>query len=300
MAESYAHAFFDRAFNFNGDAYHSDASSGSLSERPWLQGESVSVAGFFRFYFDKTVTSAVVSVQPVSAEPARLEQSTQLDQPVSEAGEVLTSPAEPSAADALTSKPAVFSGVFERLKQGLGKTRQQIGANLLAIWTRDGDFEEVLEDIESQLLMSDVGMEATDKIIEHLRGLPKSAKGNADALKSALSEVMQRLLVPVNASDDGRSVENPLSQANLEVQNPANHPFMVLMVGVNGVGKTTTIAKLTARFLAAKKTVLLAAGDTFRAAAVEQLKTWADRHQVPVVAQQQGADSASVIFDAFS
>jgi fused signal recognition particle receptor len=144
----------------------------------------------------------------------------------------------------------------------------------------------LLEELETLLLSSDVGVDATDRILGSLSSrLRRRELGDADAVVGALEQAMLEILAPACAP--------------LEVPRGRSSPFVILMVGVNGVGKTTTIAKLTHRFLAERSSVMLAAGDTFRAAAVDQLRVWGERHSVPVIAQQPGADAASVVYDAF-
>lgn len=145
--------------------------------------------------------------------------------------------------------------------------------------------EEVLEELESLLVMADVGVDTTERIIEELRKrLKRNELGDVDALKAGLRAAIIDILDPV---------EEPL------VVEPGGSPYVILMVGVNGAGKTTTIGKLARRFKDAGFSVMLAAGDTFRAAAVEQLKAWGERNDVPVVAQHSGADPAAVVFDAW-
>lgn len=174
---------------------------------------------------------------------------------------------------------------FSRIKSGLGKTRAQLSSGIAtALLGRKTLDEDTLEELETLLLSSDVGIEATQAILNNLvdRVSRKELKDN-QALLLALRETLIELLSPV---------ESPLIIA------PSKSPFVILVVGVNGVGKTTTIGKMTQRFQSEGHSVMLAAGDTFRAAAVEQLQTWGQRHDVPVIAQHTGADSASVIFDA--
>jgi fused signal recognition particle receptor len=143
---------------------------------------------------------------------------------------------------------------------------------------------EVLDDLETRLITADVGMEATTRILEDLRRrVARKELGDVDALLAALSAAMLEVLRPV---------ERPL------VIDPAVKPYVILVVGINGAGKTTTIGKLAHRLLAENRSVMLAAGDTFRAAAREQLTVWAERNRVPIVAQQSGAEPAAVIFDA--
>ena len=174
---------------------------------------------------------------------------------------------------------------WARMKQGLGKTRKGLGKGLadLLVGAKEID-DEIFEEIETQLLVADVGVEATDVIIEALTGqVSREELVDADALYESLQNELRKLLVPV---------DQPL---NIDA---SKKPYVILMVGVNGVGKTTTIGKLACRFKAEGKNVMLAAGDTFRAAAVEQLQVWGERNDIPVVAQHTGADSASVVYDA--
>ena len=174
---------------------------------------------------------------------------------------------------------------WTRMKQGLGKTRKGLGKGLadLLVGAKEID-DEIFEEIETQLLVADVGVEATDVIIEALTGqVSREELVDADALYESLQNELRKLLVPV---------DQPLKI------DADKKPYVILMVGVNGVGKTTTIGKLACRFKAEGKNVMLAAGDTFRAAAVEQLQVWGERNSIPVVAQHTGSDSASVVYDA--
>ncbi len=178
------------------------------------------------------------------------------------------------------------SGFFARLKQGLNRTRAGLTSGLvkLGLARRKID-DDVLEEIETLLLTADIGIDATQEIIADLElRVKKSQLEDANALFDALHEDMSRLLQPVAQP--------------LDIPSGSDKPFVILMVGMNGAGKTTTIGKLAKRFQGQGRSVMLAAGDTFRAAAVEQLKVWGERNNVPVVAQHTGADSASVIFDA--
>jgi fused signal recognition particle receptor len=180
-----------------------------------------------------------------------------------------------------TKKP----GLFARLKQGLSRTRNGLTDGLadLVLGKKAID-DDVLEEIETLLLTSDVGVDATREIVTDLtRRVARKQLADADALFAALREDMLAILAPVARP--------------LEIATDAR-PFVLLMVGINGAGKTTTIGKLAKRFQTEGKTVMLAAGDTFRAAAVEQLQEWGRRNDISVVAQHSGADSASVIFDA--
>jgi len=177
--------------------------------------------------------------------------------------------------------------LFERLRSSLKKTRSNLGdglANLLS--GKKAIDEDLLEGLESLLLTADIGIDATTSIIDDLTSsLKRNQLQDSGALYEALQGKLLALLEPC---------ERPL-----EIPRDSNKPFVILMVGVNGVGKTTTIGKLASKFKNEKRSVMLAAGDTFRAAAVEQLQVWGNRHQVPVVAQHTGADSASVIYDAY-
>ncbi|WP_109407111.1 signal recognition particle-docking protein FtsY [Proteus faecis] len=174
-------------------------------------------------------------------------------------------------------------GFFSRLKKGLLKTRQNLGSGFLSLFRGKKIDDDLFEELEEQLLIADVGMETTTKIITSLtkHATHKDLK-DAEALYGKLREEMGDIL---------SKVDKPL---NIE----GKKPFVILMVGVNGVGKTTTIGKLARQYQAEGKSVMLAAGDTFRAAAVEQLQVWGERNNIPVVAQHTGADPASVIFDA--
>lgn len=176
-------------------------------------------------------------------------------------------------------------GFFSRIKSGLSRTKANLADGLgnLFLGAKEID-DDLLEEIETQLLMADVGVEATTEIINRLTDrVSRKQLADAEALYNALKAELAGLL------DDA---EQPLDI------NSSEGPYVILMVGVNGVGKTTTIGKLAKKFQAEGKSVMLAAGDTFRAAAVEQLQVWGDRNNVPVVAQHTGADSASVLFDA--
>jgi fused signal recognition particle receptor len=181
--------------------------------------------------------------------------------------------------------PQAKPGFFERIKRGLSRTSSQFAEGLGNLFLgRKTIDEDLFEELETQLLVADVGMEATQDIIDSLTAkVARKQLADPDALYKALREELTSLLRPV---------EQPL------VITEDKKPFVILVVGVNGVGKTTTIGKLAKRFQQQGKKVMLAAGDTFRAAAVEQLQVWGERNQVPVIAQHTGADSASVIFDA--
>ncbi|RPA46076.1 signal recognition particle-docking protein FtsY [Shewanella vesiculosa] len=175
-------------------------------------------------------------------------------------------------------------GMFARLKRGLMRTSENIGSGFIGFFRGKKIDDELFEELEEQLLIADVGVETTTKLIKSLtEHASRKQLKNAEALYDLMREEMQKMLDPVAV---------PLVAEN------ANGPFVILMIGVNGVGKTTTIGKLAKQYQSQGKSVMLAAGDTFRAAAVEQLQVWGQRNNIPVVAQHTGADSASVIFDA--
>lgn len=174
-------------------------------------------------------------------------------------------------------------GFFARLKRSLVKTRQNLGSGFISLFRGKKIDDDLFEELEEQLLIADVGVETTRRIITNLtQQANRKQLRDAEALYGLLKAEMSGILAKVDA---------PLDVSG-------KTPFVILMVGVNGVGKTTTIGKLARQYQAQGKSVMLAAGDTFRAAAVEQLQVWGERNHIPVVAQHTGADSASVIFDA--
>jgi len=177
-------------------------------------------------------------------------------------------------------------GLFARLREGLTKTRQNFGDSLSRILLGKKEIDpQLLEELETALLSADLGIETTQSILKQLsdrlaRKQLSDGKAVLEALKTELIQILS------------------FDAQELKLETNSDFPFVILMVGVNGVGKTTTIGKLARQYQQQGKKVMLAAGDTFRAAAVEQLKIWGDRNDIPVVAQHTGADSASVIFDA--
>ncbi|MDA8490549.1 MULTISPECIES: signal recognition particle-docking protein FtsY [unclassified Kluyvera] len=174
-------------------------------------------------------------------------------------------------------------GFFARLKRSLLKTKENLGSGFISLFRGKKIDDDLFEELEEQLLIADVGVETTRKIISSLTDTASRKQlRDAEALYGLLKDEMGEILA---------KVDEPL---NIE----GKTPFVILMVGVNGVGKTTTIGKLARQFEQQGKSVMLAAGDTFRAAAVEQLQVWGQRNNIPVIAQHTGADSASVIFDA--
>lgn len=213
---------------------------------------------------------------PATTQPTSLEgKSTAVEQAVVQKVELEVKPPTSEAAE---------TGFFTRLKKGLSRTSDNLfqGLGSLFLGAKEID-EDLFEELESRLLLADVGVEATVEIIESLtRRVSRKELTRPEALQAALKEELLVLLKPC--------------QKPLEME--GKKPFVMLMVGVNGVGKTTTIGKLAKRFGHEGRSVILAAGDTFRAAAVEQLQVWGERNSVPVIAQHTGADCASVIYDA--
>lgn len=229
-------------------------------------------------------------VEPVLIEPERLDESRTAElQPVAEPEpEPEPEPgvdAEPEPEQAPQPAAPTKLGFFARLKQGLSKTSASIGEGMASLFLgKKAIDDDLLDELETRLLTADVGVEATTTIMKNLtQRVARKQLADSEALYQALQEELTGLLTPV---------EQPL------VIDKATQPFVILVVGVNGVGKTTTIGKLAKKLQLEGKKVMLAAGDTFRAAAVEQLQVWGERNRIPVIAQHTGADSASVIYDA--
>jgi fused signal recognition particle receptor len=212
-----------------------------------------------------------------------------LHAPVSEAPAAVEPVPEPEPAPIPAAEPvaatATRPGFFARLRQGLSKTSASLGEGMASLFLgKKAIDDELLEELETRLLTADVGVEATTLIVQNLtRRVARKELADSGALYRALQEELVALLQPV---------EQPL------LIDASHKPYVILVVGVNGAGKTTTIGKLAKQLQGEGKKVMLAAGDTFRAAAVEQLQVWGERNQIPVIAQHTGADSASVIFDA--
>lgn len=176
------------------------------------------------------------------------------------------------------------TGFFSRLKQGLAKTRASLSSGLANLFLGKKELNEaLLTEIETALLSADVGVETTEQLIQTLtQKLARKELSDADAAFTCLQQEMLQILTPCS---------KPLTITEQK-------PFVILVIGVNGSGKTTTIGKLANYYKNENKNIMLAAGDTFRAAAIEQLQVWGERNQIPVIAQQSGADTAAVIFDA--
>ncbi|HCD1253557.1 TPA: signal recognition particle-docking protein FtsY [Citrobacter amalonaticus] len=219
------------------------------------------------------LTDEELEAQALAAEAA---EEAQMVVPLAEEG----APVEEIAQE--QEKPTK-EGFFARLKRSLLKTKENLGSGFISLFRGKKIDDDLFEELEEQLLIADVGVETTRKIITNLtEGASRKQLKDAEALYGLLKDEMGEILA---------KVDEPL---NVE----GKTPFVILMVGVNGVGKTTTIGKLARQFEQQGKSVMLAAGDTFRAAAVEQLQVWGQRNNIPVIAQHTGADSASVIFDA--
>ncbi|EOV0676602.1 signal recognition particle-docking protein FtsY [Cronobacter dublinensis] len=234
------------------------------------------------------------NVEPAAPDVSHDEDEVAQDAPISEE-ELAALAADPEAA--LETEPEAIEdaapvaeqekptkeGFFARLKRSLLKTKENLGSGFISLFRGKKIDDDLFEELEEQLLIADVGVDTTRKIIANLtEGASRKQLRDAEALYGLLKEEMGEILA---------KVDEPL---NVE----GKTPFVILMVGVNGVGKTTTIGKLARQFEQQGKSVMLAAGDTFRAAAVEQLQVWGQRNNIPVIAQHTGADSASVIFDA--
>ena len=234
------------------------------------------------------------NVEPAASDVSHDEDEVAQDAPISEE-ELAALAADPEAA--LETEPEAIEdaaplaeqekptkeGFFARLKRSLLKTKENLGSGFISLFRGKKIDDDLFEELEEQLLIADVGVDTTRKIIANLtEGASRKQLRDAEALYGLLKEEMGEILA---------KVDEPL---NVE----GKTPFVILMVGVNGVGKTTTIGKLARQFEQQGKSVMLAAGDTFRAAAVEQLQVWGQRNNIPVIAQHTGADSASVIFDA--
>ncbi len=228
------------------------------------------------------VVQTAVAAKPVETELNKVEP---VAKPVAAADFPSTPKIEEKTPDQTAASADKKPGFFARLKQGLSKTSQNLGNGLASLFLGKKIDDDLYEELETQLLMADVGVDTSQKLIKQLvQHADRRQLKDADSLYEKLQQEMAQLL---------DVVEQPL-----QIQNN-DGPFVILMVGVNGVGKTTTIGKMAQQFKQQGKSVMLAAGDTFRAAAVEQLQVWGERNQIPVIAQHSGADSASVIFDAY-
>ena len=235
----------------------------------------------------ETVEIVEAVEEEAALEPELTDEELEAQALAAEAAEeaVIVVPVEEQAEEEIVQeqeKPTK-EGFFARLKRSLLKTKENLGSGFISLFRGKKIDDDLFEELEEQLLIADVGVETTRKIIANLtEGASRKQLKDAEALYGLLKEEMGEILA---------KVDEPL---NVD----GKTPFVILMVGVNGVGKTTTIGKLARQFEQQGKSVMLAAGDTFRAAAVEQLQVWGQRNNIPVIAQHTGADSASVIFDA--
>lgn len=256
------------------------------AENPAVE-QTVSEATPKEEFIDETLFGEENSAdkEEVSPEKVRLEQAQELQEYLPEVAQELSDQAPDQAKEAEENHNPPKAqeeekGYFARLRAGLSKTRAGfadlfLGKKVLT--------QEIIDELEMRLLTADVGMEITDQIIQEVSAkLKRNELSDVEAVRKEVSQYMVDLLKPY---------QQPL---NVET----HQPFVILMVGINGAGKTTTIGKLARRFQNEGKKVMLAAGDTFRAAAVEQLQAWGQRNNVPVIAQATGADAASVAFDA--
>ncbi|EGR0630603.1 signal recognition particle-docking protein FtsY [Vibrio parahaemolyticus] len=243
----------------------------------------------------KPKTEETVTEEAVEA-PSEEQQTEEVAEQAQQTQELEQEPEKAEAAPAEAEEPQVSvapriqeqekptESFFARLKRSLSRTKANIGVGFFGLFSGKKIDDDLFEELEEQLLIADVGMDTTTKIINNLT--EKASRGDlkdGEALYGLLKEEMAEIL---------SKVEQPLDIDSSKT------PYVILMVGVNGVGKTTTIGKLAKQFQSQGKKVMLAAGDTFRAAAVEQLQVWGERNNVPVIAQHTGADSASVIYDA--
>jgi fused signal recognition particle receptor len=229
--------------------------------------------------FESAVETDVIAEETVAD---RIETDTDVSAIVND---VVAEPEKQTEASAPEEKKSLFS----RLKESLSRTKANLGSGIVSLFKGKAIDDELYEDLETQLLVADVGMDTTQKIINHLTdSASRKDLKDAEALLDILKQQLSGMLDKVNA---------PLPEA-MQSHDAQEGPFVILMVGVNGVGKTTTIGKLAKQFQQQGKKVMLAAGDTFRAAAVEQLQVWGERNDIPVIAQHTGSDSASVLYDA--
>ncbi|MGR1224705.1 signal recognition particle-docking protein FtsY [Aeromonas veronii] len=238
----------------------------------------------------RAAAEARIAAEAQAAEEARIAKEAQRAEDMrlvaameAEAAALAALPLAAKVDDDTQDKPQ-REGFFARLKRSLVRTKENIGSGFFGLFRGKKIDDELFEELETQLLTADLGVDTTTRIIEGLvQHADRKQLKDAEALYGLLKQDMGEMLA---------KVEQPL------VIDTSKKPYVILMVGVNGVGKTTTIGKLAKQFQAEGKSVMLAAGDTFRAAAVEQLQVWGQRNNIPVIAQHTGADSASVIYDA--
>lgn len=223
--------------------------------------------------------------EPEPGPEAQPEPAVEAEAPVSPPAPAATPAAASTSTSTEPAKKTGKPGFFARLRRGLAKTGANLGEGMATLFLGQKEIDDdLLDELETRLLTADVGVEATTAIMANLtRRVARKELANGEALYAALQQELTELLQPV---------EQPLQI------DTSKKPYVILVVGVNGAGKTTTIGKLAKKLQQQGKKVMLAAGDTFRAAAVEQLQVWGERNQISVIAQHTGSDSASVIFDA--
>ncbi|WOT05439.1 signal recognition particle-docking protein FtsY [Shewanella youngdeokensis] len=287
-AEQAANAEAERVAAEQAEAARLAAEQAANAEAERVAAEQAEAA---RLAAEQAANAEAERVAAEQAEAARLaaEQAAnaEAERVAAEQAEAARLAAEQAVTETQQPEPQarpVKEGLFARLKRGLKRTSESIGSGFASLFTGKKIDDDLFEELEEQLLIADVGVETTTRLIKQLteQANRKQLK-DGEALYELMRDEMQKTLEPVSV---------PLVPEN------ADGPFVILMVGVNGVGKTTTIGKLAKQYQAQGKSVMLAAGDTFRAAAVEQLQVWGQRNDIPVIAQHTGADSASVLFDA--
>lgn len=253
-----------------------------------LRGEEVKTEQeLFARFLDPDAVVVEVHLDQSASIPSKADKSIGLEQSKSDRAETKPPEVKKAKVEKAEEVELVESiSFFSRVKQGLGRTRAGFSDGLAGLLLgKKAIDDELLEEIETQLLIADVGVDASRKILDAITlRMDRKELNDSDALYTALQQEMASILS--DSDQGGLSIDG------------TRQPYVILMVGVNGVGKTTTIGKLAKKLQMEGKSVMLAAGDTFRAAAVEQLEVWGERNNISVVAQHTGADSASVIFDA--
>ena len=287
QAEAEAKAQAEEAERARAQAEAEAKAQAEEAERARAQAEAEAKAQAEEAERARAQAEAEAKAQAEEAERARAQAEAEAKAQAEEA-ERARAQAE-AEAKAQAEQPKEKKSLFARLKDSLSRTKENLGSGIVSLFKGKAIDDELYEDLETQLLVADVGMDTTQKIIDHLTdSASRKQLKDAEALLDILKQQMAGMLSKVN---------QPLPDV-MQAHDASEGPFVILMVGVNGVGKTTTIGKLAKQFQQQGKKVMLAAGDTFRAAAVEQLQVWGERNDIPVIAQHTGADSASVLYDA--
>ena len=285
QAEAEAKAQAEEAERARAQAEAEAKAQAEEAERARAQAEAEAKAQAEEAERARAQAEAEAKAQAEEAERARAQAEAKAQ---AEEAERARAQAE-AEAKAQAEQPKEKKSLFARLKDSLSRTKENLGSGIVSLFKGKAIDDELYEDLETQLLVADVGMDTTQKIIDHLTdSASRKQLKDAEALLDILKQQMAGMLSKVN---------QPLPDV-MQAHDASEGPFVILMVGVNGVGKTTTIGKLAKQFQQQGKKVMLAAGDTFRAAAVEQLQVWGERNDIPVIAQHTGADSASVLYDA--